>query len=65
MKYQDEIERSQEIYSKLGLAFYKVAVLGISNQFIWKCPTKTLVNLYNENITQNHLDVGVGTGDIP
>lgn len=65
MKYQERVKKSQEIYSKLGLAFYKFIVLGVSNQFIWRCPTKNLVGLYNENVTDNHLDIGVGTGDIP
>ncbi len=34
----------------------------MSNKFIWKCPTAKLLEHYNENISSNHLDIGVGTG---
>ncbi len=44
------------------LSIYDVFVLGISNRWIWKCPTPRLVAHYNRQVTANHLDVGVGTG---
>lgn len=34
----------------------------ISNRFIWKCPTRYLLDHFNHHVTANHLDVGVGTG---
>jgi len=34
----------------------------VSNRFIWKCPTPQLVALYDQHVTDNHLDAGVGTG---
>ena len=37
-------------------------VLGFSNRFVWKCPTERLLQQYNQHVTANHLDVGVGTG---
>ena len=37
-------------------------MLGISNRWIWKCPTPKLLDFYNEHVSGNHLDVGVGTG---
>ena len=49
-------------YSKTTLAFYDFWVLGISNRFIWKCPTSGLLALYNRRASSNHLDCGVGTG---
>lgn len=58
----EQIEAGQAVYSKRTLAFYDFVVLGFSNRFLWKCPTQRLVHLYNNNITLNHLDVGVGTG---
>jgi len=50
------------IYSKPVLALYDVTVLGFSNTFIWKCPTRLIVEHYNGHVSNRHLDVGVGTG---
>lgn len=52
----------QAVYTKRTLKLYDIVVLGISNNWIWKCPTPRLLNFYNRNISSNHLDVGVGTG---
>jgi len=57
-----EIEAGQAIYSKPVLSIYDLWVLGISNKYIWKCPTSHLLKHFNQHITSNHLDVGVGTG---
>jgi len=37
-------------------------VLGISNRWLWKCPTACLLAHYNSHASDNHLDVGVGSG---
>ena len=58
----DDVRPGQSVYSPRVLRTYDLLVLGFSNRFIWKCPTKRLLALYNENVTDNHLDVGVGTG---
>jgi hypothetical protein len=58
----DSVKAGQAIYTPRILQLYDLIVLGISNKFIWQCPTQLLVELYNSNITANHLDVGVGTG---
>lgn len=58
----DSVKAGQAIYTPRTLQLYDLVVLGISNKFIWQCPTQRLVELYNSNITGNHLDVGVGTG---
>lgn len=52
----------QAVYSKLILAFYDLIVLGISNRFIWKTPTPKLLKFYKTHISNNHMDIGVGTG---
>ncbi|MBT3880735.1 MAG: class I SAM-dependent methyltransferase [Candidatus Scalindua sp.] len=62
MEISDEVNRGQEVYSKPILSIYDLWVLGISNQFIWKCPTKRLLAHFNNHISSNHLDIGVGTG---
>ena len=52
----------QAVYSKKLLSIYDLWVLGISNSLIWKCRTKHILRWFNQNLTANHLDVGVGTG---
>jgi hypothetical protein len=54
--------KGQAIYTKFILTIYNLWVLGISNSLIWKCPTKKLLEQYNKYVSDNHLDVGVGTG---
>lgn len=29
---------------------------------VWRCPTRRIIDFYNEHITAHHLDIGVGTG---
>ena len=50
------------IYSGLFLKIYNILVLVISNRFAWVCTTKTQLEFFNDNVTNNHLDVGVGSG---
>lgn len=58
----EQIAAGQAIYTKRVLKTYDFLVLGLSNRFIWKCPTQRIVEHYNKHITANHLDVGIGTG---
>jgi hypothetical protein len=58
----DQVQAGQAVYSPRMLSMYDILVLGISNRFIWKCPTPRLVDHYNRHVSGNHLDVGVGTG---
>jgi len=50
------------IYSKSFLLVYDWAALGFNMHFLWKCPSDNLINLYNKYVSDNHLDIGVGTG---
>ena len=53
----------QTIYTTPAvLKVYDITVLGLSNSFIWQCPTPRLLAHYDQHISANHLDVGVGTG---
>jgi len=54
--------RGAAVYSGAALALYDAFVLGFSNTFAWKCPSRLLVDFYNQNVSGEHLDVGVGTG---
>ena len=51
-----------DIYSKSLLKIYDFFVLGLSNTFFWKCPTKLILDFYNQHVSGKHLDIGVGSG---
>jgi len=59
---QDQVVAGQAIYSQGLLSVYDLGVLGFSNRFVWKCPSRRILALYNQHVSANHLDVGVGTG---
>jgi hypothetical protein len=51
------------IYKPSTLKLYDLVVLTISNTNAWRCPTTTtLLPFFTQNLSQNHLDIGVGTG---
>lgn len=51
------------IYSPLTLKLYDLIVLGLSNNFAWTCPTRSvLLPFFKAHLSDKHLDVGVGTG---
>src|SRR5512143_3043921 len=58
----EQVAAGQAVYTKRTLSIYDFLVLGVSNRFLWKCPTSRLEEHYSEHVTANHLDVGVGTG---
>lgn len=57
-----QVDAGQAIYNKYVLAAYDLLVLGISCQLLWRCPARKMKDHYNKFISNNHLDVGVGTG---
>ena len=59
---RDPVQAGQAVYSPATLALYDLAVLGISNALLWRCPTRRILALYNQYASEEHLDVGVGTG---
>jgi ubiquinone/menaquinone biosynthesis C-methylase UbiE len=58
----DKVAAGVAVYSRPLLSVYDLSVLGFSNTFVWKCPSRLILDFYNEHISGNHLDVGVGTG---
>jgi ubiquinone/menaquinone biosynthesis C-methylase UbiE len=58
----DDVQAGQAVYSKSVLNMYDLYVHVLSNRFLWQCPSRYILNLYNSNVSANHLDVGVGTG---
>lgn len=61
----EQIHAAQAIYTPRTLAAYDTIVLGFSNRLLWKCPTQRLLDHYNDHVSANHLDVGVGSGFFP
>lgn len=50
-------------YTPLSLKLYDWWVLRVSNRYAWKCSTERhLIPHFRNNIKNNHLDIGVGTG---
>lgn len=52
----------QAAYTPLLLRTYDTIVLRISNRWVWRCPTATLVAHYEANVGVHHIDAGPGTG---
>lgn len=61
MNNNQELFIEQTIYTKSLLSNYDMLVSGCA-KFVWGCSWQKLLNLYNQNITKNHLEVGVGSG---
>ncbi|MEM1443240.1 MAG: class I SAM-dependent methyltransferase [Verrucomicrobiota bacterium] len=57
-----DVEKGYAVYTRRNLAFYDWWVLGVSNKLIWRCPTEEILELYRNHLSDNHLEVGVGTG---
>jgi hypothetical protein len=56
------VARAHAVYTPLTLSIYDLLVHGLSNRFVWRCPTRRLVALYRDNLASQHLEAGVGTG---
>jgi SAM-dependent methyltransferase len=55
--------RGQAIYTPFFLKYvYDPLVVHFANQFTWRCPSRALLDLYDEHVSADHLDVGPGTG---
>ena len=50
------------IYNPITLRLYDVVVLGLTNTWIWRCPTASMKQMYRDNMGARHLDIGPGTG---
>jgi ubiquinone/menaquinone biosynthesis C-methylase UbiE len=58
----DETRSGYTVYNRALLSIYDLCVLGFLCRFMWRCRSRHLLELYNQHVTSNHLDVGVGTG---
>jgi SAM-dependent methyltransferase len=58
----ERINKAISLSSRFLLDVYDWVVLGYNCRINWGCPKGRLVQLYNDCVTANHLDIGVGTG---
>lgn len=58
----EEIAAGQAFYTDSTLPNYDFRVLRLSNPLIWRCPTERLLDFFNAHVSDNHLDIGVGSG---
>jgi ubiquinone/menaquinone biosynthesis C-methylase UbiE len=54
--------KAVKLYNRLILSIYDNYVFKIVSPLFFKCPQNELVDFYRENISRNHLEIGVGTG---
>ena len=40
---------------------YDPLVVGLVNPYVWRCPSSSILRLYDEHVADRHLDVGPGT----
>lgn len=53
----------QAVYTPFFLNWvYDPLVVRFANRFTWRCPSRTILDLYNQNVSRDHLDVGPGSG---
>jgi len=62
MDINEDVIRGQQVYNKFTLAVYDVVLFKILTGRVWGLSTERLLTFYNEHITSNHMDVGVGSG---
>lgn len=55
-------EAEEPVYSRTMLRVYDIMAYKLNLPFIWRCPVGRFSELYAENVSANHLEVGVGTG---
>lgn len=58
----DDPSKGAAAYTPVTLALYDLYVLRFSNSFVWKCPSRLILDLYDQHVSSKHLDIGVGTG---
>ncbi|MBA2651997.1 MAG: class I SAM-dependent methyltransferase [Tatlockia sp.] len=59
---ESDIRKGQAVYTPFALNIYNAWVLDVSNSWIWRCSKKIQLEQYNNHVSANHLDIGVGTG---
>ena len=58
----EQVAAGHAFYTRRSLAVYDLAILGYFSRLAWRCPARRIVDHYDQHVSANHLDVGVGTG---
>jgi ubiquinone/menaquinone biosynthesis C-methylase UbiE len=53
---------SKALGTRIFLSVYDWFALGLNCRLIWQCSAGRIVDFYNQHISGNHLDIGIGTG---
>lgn len=56
------MDRGQAAFTRAGLALYDSLILRALCPWVWRCPSDRILAAYHEYLSNNHLEVGVGTG---
>ncbi len=59
---EKDAKPGQAIYTRPFLTLYDLSMLGFFCSYIWICPSRHILGLYDQYVSANHLDIGVGTG---
>jgi hypothetical protein len=57
-----DANRGQAAFTRTGLALYDLLILRGLCPWIWRCPNERILAAYGQHLSDNHLEVGVGTG---
>jgi SAM-dependent methyltransferase len=58
----EQVRAGHALYTRRWLKIYDFVVLSYASRMAWKCPASRIVQMYDDNVSDNHLDVGVGSG---
>ncbi len=58
----DELQSSVRLYTPFVLKFYDAFVLRFSSRAAWRFSASHILALYNRHLSEDHLEIGVGTG---
>jgi hypothetical protein len=58
----EQVKAGSAMYSRFLLSIYDLWFLWYNCRFLWECPSRFLLDLYNQFVSSNHLDIGVGSG---
>ncbi len=53
---------AQSFFTMMSHRLYDWCLYRFVTQVLWRCPTERLLAQYVENLSDNHLEIGVGTG---
>lgn len=62
MDITDDVYKGQRVYTGLTLTFYDFILFRCVTGPVWRQPTANILALFKQYVSQNHLDVGVGSG---